>query len=58
MSGPIRSLERILCAHLLQRVGERLIDVLCSLTPHEWEVQTMAPSSLRCAQAQRLFSPS
>jgi uncharacterized protein (TIGR03083 family) len=34
----------ILCAHLLRRVDEKLIDLLGSLTASEWELQTIAPS--------------
>jgi len=33
----------ILCAHLLRRVDEQLIDLLGLLTPGEWELQTIAP---------------
>ena len=44
MSGPTRSLEPILCAHLLQEVDGQLIDLLRSLTPSEWEIQTIVPS--------------
>jgi uncharacterized protein (TIGR03083 family) len=44
MSGPTRGLEPILCAHQLQRVDEQLIDLLRSLTPCEWEIQTIVPS--------------
>ena len=33
----------ILCAHLLRRVDEKLIDLLSSLTPSEWDLQTVAP---------------
>jgi uncharacterized protein (TIGR03083 family) len=35
--------DPILCAHLLRRVDERLIDLLSSLTSSEWDVQTIAP---------------
>jgi len=35
--------DPILCAHLLRRVDERLIDVLSSLTSSEWDIQTAAP---------------
>src|SRR5262244_125687 len=35
--------DPILCAHLLRRVDERLIDLLSSLTPGEWDLQTIAP---------------
>src|SRR5262249_22052159 len=38
-SGP----APILCAHLLRRVDEKLIDLLGSLTPGEWDLQTVAP---------------
>src|SRR5262245_46331966 len=37
------SVGPILCAHLLRRVDERLIDLLSSLGPHEWDIQTIAP---------------
>ena len=43
MNGPIDSLEPKLCAHLLPRVDRELINLLQALTPHEWEVQTIAP---------------
>src|SRR5579863_4985174 len=36
-SGPI------LYAHLMRRVDAKLIDVLSSLTPGEWDLQTVAP---------------
>src|SRR5215471_15391595 len=35
--------DPILCAHLLRRVDERLIDLLSSLTSSEWDLQTTAP---------------
>src|SRR3984885_1285862 len=38
-SGP----QPILCAHLLRRVDEKLIDLLSSLAPREWDLQTIAP---------------
>jgi hypothetical protein len=31
------------CAHLLRTVDEKLIDLLKSLAPSEWELQTVAP---------------
>jgi len=34
----------ILCAHLLRRVDRELIDLLRSLAPAEWDMQTIAPS--------------
>jgi uncharacterized protein (TIGR03083 family) len=36
-------LDPILCAHLLRKVDERLIDLLSSLSPGEWDLQTVAP---------------
>ncbi len=39
----MRSLDPILCAHLLRRVDEKLIELLRSLTPEEWDLQTVAP---------------
>ena len=36
-------LEPILCAHLLRRVDEKLIDLLRLLAPEEWDLQTAAP---------------
>jgi uncharacterized protein (TIGR03083 family) len=35
--------DPILCAHLLRRVDEKLIELLHSLEPGEWELQTIAP---------------
>lgn len=35
--------EPILCAHLLRRVDEKLIELLQLLTPEEWELKTVAP---------------
>ena len=35
--------DPILCAHLLRRVDEKLIDLLSSLTSSEWDIQTAAP---------------
>jgi uncharacterized protein (TIGR03083 family) len=37
-------LQPILCAHLLRRVDGHLTDLLRSLSPDEWEIQTIAPS--------------
>lgn len=34
----------ILCAHLLRIVDGKLIDLLSSLTPDEWDLQTIVPS--------------
>lgn len=38
-SGP----DPILCAHLLRRVDEKLIELLLSLSASEWDAQTVAP---------------
>ena len=35
--------DPILCAHLLRRVDEKLIDLLLSLPASEWDAQTVAP---------------
>ena len=35
--------EPILCAHLLRRVDHQLIELLRSLQPGEWDLQTIAP---------------
>ncbi len=43
MSGQPNNLGPILCAHLLRRVDEKLIDLLGSLEPNEWDLQTIAP---------------
>ncbi len=40
----MNSPEPILCAHLLRKVDEKLIQVLRSLTPDEWDLQTVAPA--------------
>jgi uncharacterized protein (TIGR03083 family) len=36
-------LDPILCAHLLRKVDEKLIDLFRSLKPTEWDLQTIAP---------------
>jgi uncharacterized protein (TIGR03083 family) len=43
VSAQFNGLEPILCAHLLRRVDEKLIDLLRSLEPGEWDLQTIAP---------------
>jgi len=43
MKGQSNGLEPILCAHLLRRVDEKLIELLRSLEPSEWDLQTIAP---------------
>src|SRR6266436_1707102 len=36
--------DPILCAHLLRTVDEKLVALLASLEPSEWDLQTVAPS--------------
>jgi uncharacterized protein (TIGR03083 family) len=43
VSAQCSGLKPILCAHLLRRVDEKLIDLLRSLEPGEWDLQTIAP---------------
>ena len=43
MSAQFNGLEPILCAHLLRKVDEKLIDLLRSLESSEWDLQTIAP---------------
>ncbi len=43
MGNRTSSPEPILCAHLLRRVDEQLIELLSSLTPGEWDLETVAP---------------
>ena len=38
-----RGSDPILCAHLLRRVDEKLIELLRSLSASEWDAQTVAP---------------
>jgi uncharacterized protein (TIGR03083 family) len=44
MMNRTEGLGPILCAHLLRRVDEQLILLLQSLTPEEWDRQTVAPA--------------
>ncbi len=44
MSGQTCGTAPIVCAHLLRRVEEELIDLLRSLASGEWDIQTIAPS--------------
>jgi hypothetical protein len=37
------TLDPIVCAPLLRKVDEQLIDLLSALAPHEWDLQTVAP---------------
>src|SRR6267154_3479934 len=43
MNGPPNGTNPILCAHLLRAVDEKLVDLLGSLAPREWDLQTIAP---------------
>jgi uncharacterized protein (TIGR03083 family) len=43
MANEPNSLKPILCAHLLRKVDEKLIELLSALAPNEWELQTVAP---------------
>jgi uncharacterized protein (TIGR03083 family) len=43
MSGKPSSPDPILCARLLRTVDEKLIDLLQSLAPGEWDLKTVAP---------------
>lgn len=43
MSSQSSGLDPILCAHLLRRVDEKLIELLRSLPASEWDAQTVAP---------------
>ena len=43
MSGKISGVEPILCAHQLRTVDEKLIELLRSLAPGEWDLKTVAP---------------
>jgi uncharacterized protein (TIGR03083 family) len=44
MNPQISGTEPILCAPLLRRVDEHLVDLLRSLAPREWEFPTVVPS--------------
>jgi uncharacterized protein (TIGR03083 family) len=44
MANQSSELDPILCAHLLGSVDGKLIDLLRSLAPSEWDLQTVAPS--------------
>src|SRR5437764_14251946 len=43
MRGESGTSDPILCAHLLRRVDEKLIDLLSCLTSSEWDIQTIVP---------------
>jgi len=58
MSEPATSLPPILCAHLLRRVDELLVELLRSLSEDEWDLQTVAPAwKVRDAAAHLLDTP-
>src|ERR1700744_4532712 len=42
-ASPSSNSDPILCAHLLRKVDEKLIELLRSLEPAEWDLQTVAP---------------
>jgi hypothetical protein len=42
MNRQFSGTEPILCAHLIRSVDEKLIDLLRSLHPEEWDIQTVA----------------
>jgi len=44
MDTPSTSLDPILCAPLIRKVDAELIDLLRSLSPDEWGLQTIAPA--------------
>ena len=44
MGEQVSGLDPILCAPLLRRVDAKLIELLRSLRPDEWELQTLAPA--------------
>jgi hypothetical protein len=43
MNGQPLGSAPILCAHLLRRVDEKLLELLGSLEPSEWDLQTIGP---------------
>ena len=43
MSSQSSGCDPILCAHLLRKVDEKLIELLLSLSASEWDTQTVAP---------------
>uniref|UniRef100_Q01VV0 Mycothiol-dependent maleylpyruvate isomerase metal-binding domain-containing protein n=1 Tax=Solibacter usitatus (strain Ellin6076) TaxID=234267 RepID=Q01VV0_SOLUE len=51
-------MEPILCAHLLRKVDEKLVELLESLRPGEWELPTVAPEwTVRDVAAHLLDTP-
>jgi len=58
MNEPASSPGPILCAHLLRRVDEKLIELLSSLSEEEWEVSTIVPQwTVRDVVAHLLDTP-
>jgi uncharacterized protein (TIGR03083 family) len=58
MANEPNSLDPILCAPLLRKVDEALIDLLGSLTRAEWDLQTIAPQwKVRDVAAHLLDTP-
>ncbi len=58
MNAPSQSLDPILCAHLLRKVDGKLIELLSSLAPEEWDLQTVAPAwKVRDVAAHLLDTP-
>ncbi len=53
MNPQFNGCDSILCAHLLRKVDEKLIKLLRSISPDEWEFQALAPAveSARCGGA-------
>src|ERR1041385_1723068 len=43
MQGEATTVGPILCAHLIRRVDEKLIELLSSLTGDEWDLPTLVP---------------
>lgn len=43
MANQTNSLQPIMCAHLLRKVDEKLVDLLSELSLSEWDLQTVAP---------------
>jgi uncharacterized protein (TIGR03083 family) len=43
LTAQLGGCDPILCAHLLRKVDDELINLLCSLSPDEWDRQTTAP---------------
>jgi uncharacterized protein (TIGR03083 family) len=58
MPEPSNTLDPILCAPLLRKVDAELIHLLRSLTPEEWDLQTVAPQwTVREVAAHLLDTP-